>query len=473
MSALRSDHKVYLPWLVAMALFMEQLDITIVNTAIPAMAQSLQVTPLSLKTVANCYTLSLALCIPLSGWLADRHGTRRVFGFAIVLFTLASVMCGLAVNVPMLLAGRVLQGAGAAMMMPVGRMVIVRTFAKSELIAAMNFVIIPALIGPLLGPTLGGLIVHWFSWRDIFFVNVPVGVAALWMVRRCMPDYRASVPRPLDWQGLMLFGSGVGLLSWQLEALSDSVVHPHTQALLLLSLCLIALYVWHAGRSESPLLNLALLRVRTFRVAVLGGFATRLGIGGMPFLVPMLYQVGLGLPAWQSGLLMVPAALSAMMMKWWGIRLLRRYGHRRVLSVNTVMMGLSIACFGFVTNDTPMPLLILLGAAQGMFNSLQFTSMNSMNYADIEPDRTSMASTLASSMQQLSMAFGLACATILVGWCLSDHDRHNHAEIASALQTTFFALGGITCLTASSFLTLRAGDAAAVSQYQGFSRPGR
>ena len=205
--------KTVLPWVVATALFMEQLDSTIVNTGIPAMAASLHVTPLSLKAVVTSYILSLAVCIPVSGWLAERFGSRRVFCFAVALFTLASVLCGLATSSQMLVAARVPQGMAAAMMMPVGRMAIVRTFPKAELLRAMNFVIIPALIGPLLGPTVGGLIVHWLSWRDIFFVNVPVGLAALWFGHRHMPDYRSDAPRALDLRGLVLFGSGAGLLS--------------------------------------------------------------------------------------------------------------------------------------------------------------------------------------------------------------------------------------------------------------------
>ncbi len=213
--------KRYLPWVVATALFMEQLDSTIVNTAVPAMAVSLGVTPLSLKAVVTSYILSLAVGIPISGWIADRYGTRRVLAFAVALFTFASVLCGLALNVPMLVAARILQGFGAAMMTPVGRLAIIRTFAKSELLVAMNFVIIPALIGPLLGPTVGGLIVHWFSWRDIFFVNVPMGIAALWIIARHMPDYRGDAPRKLDVVGLVLFGTGTALLSWLLEIFGE------------------------------------------------------------------------------------------------------------------------------------------------------------------------------------------------------------------------------------------------------------
>lgn len=305
--------KRYLPWVVAVALFMEQLDTTIVNTAVPAMAESLQVTPLSLKAVVASYILSLAVCIPVSGWMADRYGTRRVFSIAVGLFTFSSVLCGLALNAPMLVAARILQGVGAAMMMPVGRLTIIRTFPKSELLRAMNFVIIPALIGPLLGPTVGGLIVHWVSWRYIFFVNVPMGLLALWLAHRHMPDYRGDAARPLDVVGLVLFGSGTALLSWLLEIFGEHRIDATSAAvLLLLCVSLLAAYVWHARETPHPLLRLRLFRVRTFRISVMGGFVTRLGVGGMPFLLPLLYQLGLGLPAWQSGLLMMPTAAAAM-----------------------------------------------------------------------------------------------------------------------------------------------------------------
>jgi EmrB/QacA subfamily drug resistance transporter len=338
--------KRYLPWVVATTLFMEQLDSTIVNTAVPAMAASLNVSPLSLKGVVASYILSLAVGIPVSGWMADRFGTRRVFAWAVVVFTLASVLCGLSVNVPMLVGARILQGMGAAMMMPVGRLTIIRTFPKSELLAAMNFVIIPALIGPLLGPTIGGLIVHWLSWRDIFFVNVPVGLVALWLIHRHMPDYRAQSGTPLDLAGLLLFSSGTALLSWLLEVFGEHRMDGIAAALgFALALGLLLGYGLHASRMEFPLLRLTLFRVRTFRISVLGGFVTRLGLGGMPFLLPLLYQVGLGLSSWQSGLLMMPAALAAMGMKLGAARLLARHGYRRILIANTVLIGATVSLF--------------------------------------------------------------------------------------------------------------------------------
>ncbi|RZI84584.1 MAG: DHA2 family efflux MFS transporter permease subunit [Rubrivivax sp.] len=457
--------KTFLPWVVATALFMEQLDSTIVNTAVPAMAESLHVTPLSLKAVVTSYILALAVCIPMSGWMADRFGTRRVFMVAVGIFTVASILCGLAVNVPMLVATRILQGIGAAMMMPVGRLAIIRTFPKSELLRAMNFVIIPALIGPLLGPTVGGLIVHWLSWREIFFVNVPVGLFALFMIHRHMPDYRGDASRPLDVVGLALFGTGTALLSWLLEVFGEHRLDvTSTGVLFLLAFGLLAAYVWHARQSPFPLLRLDLFKVRTFRVSVVGGFITRLGIGGLPFLLPLLYQLGMGLPAWQSGLLMMPTALAAMGMKLISVRVLNRFGYRRVLIVNTVMIGLVIGSYALVDQLTPLPAIVLMSLTLGFFNSLQFSSMNSMAYADIESKDSSMASTIASSLQQMSMSFGLACGSLVTAWFLGDLPQTVRDVVANALHHAFLTLGGLTILSSLSFWTLRPNDGESVTR---------
>jgi EmrB/QacA subfamily drug resistance transporter len=460
-----SSVKSYLPWVVAAVLFMEQLDSTIVNTAVPAMAASLHVTPLSLKAVVASYILSLAVCIPVSGWMADRFGTRRVFSSAVAAFTLSSVLCGLASNAPLLVAARILQGIGAAMMMPVGRLAIIQTFPKSELLMAMNFVIIPALIGPLLGPTVGGLIVHWLTWRDIFFVNVPVGIVALLLTYRYMPDYRGEAARPLDIVGLVLFGSGTALLSWLLEIFGEHELDLTSAAvLLLLSISLLAAYFWHARQASHPLLRLALFRVRTFRVSVVGGFITRLGVGGLPFLLPLLYQIGLDMPAWQSGLLMMPAAVAAMGMKFLSARVLARHGYRRVLIVNTVMIGFVVGLYSLVTPATPIMPIVLLGLAFGFFNSLQFTSMNSMAYADIDTPDSSMASTIASSLQQMSMSFGLACGSLIAGWYLGGLPQTDRAAVTIALHHAFLTLGGLTILSSLSFWSLRSKDGESVSR---------
>jgi EmrB/QacA subfamily drug resistance transporter len=455
----------YLPWIVATALFMEQLDSTIVNTGIPAMAASLGVTPLSLKAVVTSYILSLAVSIPVSGWLAERFGSRRVFLFALGLFTVSSVLCGIAPNASLLVASRVPQGIAAAMMMPVGRSAVVRAFPKSELLRVMNFIIIPALIGPLLGPTVGGLIVHWLSWRDIFFVNVPVGLVALWLGHKYMPDYRNEQIQPLDVVGLVLFGSGAALLSWLLEVFGEHDL-PALQmgVLLVLSVALLLAYGWHATQTPFPLLRLDVFMKRTFRVSVLGGFVTRLGIGGMPFLLPLLFQLGLGLPAWESGLLTMPAAAAAMFMKVMSSSLLRRFGYRQVLVVNTVLIACAIACYSMIGPGSSVWAIVPIGLALGLFNSLQFSSLNTMAYADIEQADASMASTIASTLQQMSLSFGLATASLITIFYLANLSQSDHLAVTNALHHGFLTLSVITLISSLSFWALHKDDGESVSK---------
>jgi len=367
-----------LPWLVAVAFFMESLDTTILNTAVPTIAAALKVVPLSMKAVLSSYTLSLAVFIPVSGWVADRFGTRRVFASAIGLFTFGSFLCGISSNIHVLVACRILQGCGGAMMVPVGRLTIVRTFAKSELIRAMSFVAIPGLIGPMLGPIAGGLIVAYFHWRVIFFVNLPIGLAGLFMVYRHLPDYREK-SNPLDIAGLILFGSGIALLSYVLEVFGEHTLSVREiLALLAISIVLLAGYGMHAARTAFPLLALSLFRIRTFRAAVSGSFFTRLGIGGIPFVMPLLYQVGLGFTPIQSGLLMMPQAIAAMSLKMTMPRILATVGYRGVLVSNTVILGMSILLFATIGLGTPLWLIVLQAFSFGFFSSLQYTSMNTL-----------------------------------------------------------------------------------------------
>ncbi|HSH91480.1 MAG TPA: DHA2 family efflux MFS transporter permease subunit [Ramlibacter sp.] len=460
-----ADAKRYLPWVVAVVLFMETLDTTIVNTAVPSIAASLQVEPLSLKAIVASYILSLAVFIPVSGWMADRFGTRRVFFTAVSVFTAASLLCALSLNTPMLVAARLLQGVGAAMMMPVGRLVIIRTFSKAELLAAMSFVVMPALIGPMLGPTVGGLIVHVASWRYIFLINLPVGLVALALIWRFLPDYKAETPRPLDVVGFVLFGSGIALLSWLLEIFGEHELDVTSAiVLLVIALGLLAAYVVHASRAVHPLLRLSLFRVRTFRISIAGGFVARIGMGGMPFLLPLLYQLGMGLPAWQSGLLMMPQAAAAIFMKFCTTRILHTLGYKRVLTINTVLIGLAIATFSFVGPSTPIPFIIVLALCIGSFNSLQYTSMNTLAYADVEGADTSMASTLSSSIQQLSMSTGLATGSLVAGWFLAGLPQTDHVLVTNALHHAFLTLSVITLVSSLTFWKLRADDGETVSR---------
>jgi EmrB/QacA subfamily drug resistance transporter len=454
-----------LPWLVAVAFFMESLDTTILNTAVPAIAAALHVVPLSMKAVLSSYTLSLAVFIPISGWMADRFGTRRVFASAIGLFTLGSLLCGISGNIHLLVACRILQGFGGAMMVPVGRLTIVRTFARSELIRAMSFVAIPGLIGPMLGPVAGGFIVGYFHWRVIFFVNIPIGIAGLYMVYRHLPDYREKVTHSLDIVGLILFGSGVALLSYVLEVFGEHTLGTREiLSLLALSLLLLTGYALHASRAEFPLLQTALFQIRTFRTSVIGSFFTRLGIGGIPFLFPLLYQVGLGFTPIQSGLLMMPQALAAMSLKIFMPKILDHFGYRRVLISNTIILGVQIALFTTIGVGTPVWMIVVQLFLFGFLTSLQYTSMNTLVYADVSDEQTSGASTIASTVQQMSISFGVATASLAAAFFIPDRFHSDAPEMVHGVHKAFLVLGGLTVLSTIVFRELNANDGSAVSR---------
>ncbi|MGD0533158.1 MAG: DHA2 family efflux MFS transporter permease subunit [Methyloceanibacter sp.] len=447
-----------------MAFFMETLDTTILNTGVPTIATALHVAPLSMKSVLASYTLSLAVFIPISGWMADRFGTRRVFTSAIGIFTLGSFLCGISSNIHVLVACRILQGCGGAMMVPVGRLTLVRTFAKSELIRAMSFVAIPGLIGPMLGPIAGGLIVGYFHWRLIFFVNIPIGLAGLYLVYLHLPDYREEHPDPLDVAGLILFGSGVGLLSYVLEVFGEHTLNAReVLGLLAVSIVLLAGYAFHATRIAHPMLRLTLFRIRTFRAAVSGSFATRLGIGGIPFLFPLLFQVGLGFTPIQSGLLLMPQALAAMSLKLTMPPILARFGYRAVLISNTLIIGLQILLFATIGYGTPVWLIVAQLFCYGFFTSLQYTSMNTLVYADVSEEEASSANSIASTMQQMAISFGVASASLVTAFFIPDRHSSTAPQFIHGIHQALLVLGGMTLLSTVVFRELKRGDGEAVS----------
>ena len=420
--------------------------------------------PLALKAVLTSYTLALAVFIPISGWMADRFGTQRIFIQAISVFALGSLLCGLSVNVPMLVVSRIIQGIGGAMMTPIARIALVRTFPRSELLRTMNYVIIPALIGPMIGPFLGGVIVHWMSWRMIFFINLPIALLGFVMGRRFMPDYQDKQVHPMDYTGFMLFGSGIALLSYALEVFGEHTMATANVSLIIaLSLAALAAYGWHSRRVEAPVLALSLFQLRTFRLSVIGGFLTRMGVGGMPFLLPLLYQIGLGYQPWKAGLLTMPTAGAAMLMKISSRPPLRMFGHRTILIANTLMIGVVIMLFTLIRPGSPISLIVALGFAQGFFMSLQFTSMNSLVYADIDNRDTSKASSIASTSQQLSLSFAVAFASLIAGWFLRGLDQTNPAEVVPALHHAFITMGIITLASSSLYWWLHLDDGNNVS----------
>jgi EmrB/QacA subfamily drug resistance transporter len=456
------------PWLVAVAFFMQSLDTTILNTAVPGIAAALAVAPLSMKAVLASYTLSLAVFIPISGWMANRFGTRRVFSGAIALFTAGSLLCGLSRDLHLLVAFRVLQGCGGAMMVPVGRLTLVRAFGKSELVRAMAFVAVPGLVGPLLGPIAGGLITGYLHWSVIFFVNVPIGLAGLYLVRRHLPDYREAATPALDVVGLVLFSSGIALLSYVLEVFGEHRLGAaQILALLALSALLLAAYGGHSARTAQPLLRLALFRIRTFRAAVGGGsFIIRISIGGIPFLLPLLYQVGLGYTPIESGLLMMPQALSAMSLKMTMPRILARFGYRAVLLGNTAILAALLALFTSIGAATPVWLIVAEVFAFGFFSSLQYTSMNTLVYADVSGETAADASTIASTAQQLSLSFAVATASLVTALFVPDRFRTATPDLIHGIHRAFLVLGMATLLAMPVFGRLKRTDGAAVSRHR-------
>jgi EmrB/QacA subfamily drug resistance transporter len=447
---------------------MESLDTTILNTAVPTIAGGLHIGALSMKAALTSYTLSLAIFIPVSGWIADRFGTRRVFFSAISLFALGSLSCGLSLNMPMLVAARVLQGCGGALMMPVGRITMVRTFPRSQLVRAMSFVAIPGLIGPLVGPLAGGLIVDYLHWRMIFFVNLPIAAAGLYFVFKYMPDYRAERRDPLDFVGLALFGAGVALLSYVLEIFGEHALSTRRMLFLLaLAALLLLAYGRHALGAPFPLLRLQLFRRRTFRAAVVGSFVTRLGVGGLPFLLPLLYQIGLGYTPVQSGLLIMPQPLAAMGLKVLMPRILTRFGYRRVLVANTVMIGALILSFMAIGRGTPTLAIVLAAFVFGFSSSLQYTSMNTLVFADLTDADTSMGSSIASTVQQMSMSFGVAVASLLAVLFLGGDHQPAPARLIPGIHETFLVLGLVTLASSWVFRELRPNDGASVSRHTG------
>jgi EmrB/QacA subfamily drug resistance transporter len=472
-SAPSASSKRLLPWLVAVAFFMESLDTTILNTAVPAVSAALKVSPLSMKSVLASYTLSLAVFIPISGWMADRFGTRRVFASAIALFTLGSLLCGISSEIHLLVACRLLQGCGGAMMVPVGRLTLVRTFAKSELIRTMSFVAIPGLIGPMLGPIAGGLIVGYLHWRFIFFVNIPIGIVGLLMVYLHLPDYRETKTPPLDIVGLILFGSGIGLLSYVLEIFGEHTLGAaEINGLLVVSLALIAGYGLHASQTAFPLLQMKLFAIRTFRAAVSGSFFTRLGIGGVPFLLPLLYQVGLGFTPIQSGLLVMPQAIASMSTKFLLPRIITRFGYRKILLSNTLILGLLLLLFATIGAHTAVWIIVLQAFCYGAFTSLQYTSMNTLVYADLTDAQTSNGSSIASTMQQLSISFGVAAAGLTTAFFIPAQFHSNPEVMIRGIHEAFLVLGGLTIVSTMVFSGLRNGDGDKVSQQKEFHHGG-
>lgn len=443
-------------WLVAIAFFMQTLDATIVNTALPAMALSLQESPLKMHSVVISYALAMATLIPASGWLADRFGTRRAFMTAIVLFSLGSLLCALSHSLGQLVAARVLQGVGGAMLLPVGRLAVLRAFPRERFLAAMSFVTIPGLIGPLIGPTLGGWLVEIASWHWIFLINLPVGLVGAYMCRHYMIDARQDKVATFDLLGYLLLVFSMIGISVAVDGLSDLGLRKVSVVLLLMfGFASLAAYWLRAARRHDALFPLRLFSINTFSVGILGNLFARIGSGAMPFLIPLLLQVCLGYAPAEAGVMLIPVATAAILSKRIGPPLIRRVGYRPVLLANTLLVGGAIVSFALIDAAYPLWLLIAQLACFGALNSLQFTAMNTITLFDLEGANASSGNSLLSMVMMLSMSLGVAVA----GGLLAAFDGGASASTGAAaalpaFHATFVTVGLITCASAFIFWQL-------------------
>ncbi|MCL2830601.1 MAG: multidrug transporter subunit MdtD [Betaproteobacteria bacterium] len=446
-------------WLVAVGFFMQMLDATIVNTALPTMASSLHEHPLRMHMVVIAYTLSVALLMPASGWLADRFGTRRVFVAAVALFTFGSLLCAQAQTLTQLVLARIVQGIGGSMLMPVGRLTVLRSFPREKFLQAMSFVTIPGLIGPLVGPTLGGLLVEVASWHWIFLINLPVGLAAGLLGLRLMPDFRAPASSPFDLSGYLLLAFSMVAITIALDGISDlGLQRAQVLGLILAGLVSLLAYWRHAARREPadtpapspPLFPLSLFRTPTFSVGVLGNLFARIGNGSMPFLLPLMLQIKLDYAPFRAGLMMVPAAIAGMSAKGLVSPLVTRYGYRRVLGLNTFLLGLIICAFALVSASTPFWRLIIQLLVFGALNSLQFSVMNSIALKDLQAHQASSGNSLLSMVMQLSMSLGVSIA----GALLAVFSAANGSSNDRAFTITFVCMGLVTLASTWIFLQL-------------------
>lgn len=441
-------------WLVAVGFFMQTLDATIVNTALPAMAQSLGESPLRMQSVVVAYSLAMAMLIPASGWVADRFGPRRVYLGAISAFVLGSVLCALSPRLDLLVAARVLQGFGGALLLPVGRLVVLRTFPRDQFLHAMGFVTIPGLVGPLIGPTLGGWLVETASWHWIFLINVPVGLAGCMATLRFMPQVQGPPAGRFDAAGYGLLAFGMVALSLGLDGLSGLGMGQAAVLLLMVfGLASVAAYWLHAARVPQPLFSPHLFAQPSLRIGLLGNLFARLGSGSMPFLVPLLLQVSMGYSPLQAGMMMLPVAVAGMGAKPLAMWLIDRMGYRRVLVGNTLAVGVVMASFALTSPDHPWALRVAQLALFGAVNSLQFTAMNTVTLKDLAPDMASSGNSLLSMVQMLAMGMGVAAAGAVLG-AFTALWGGAAGQTLPAFHATFACMGLMTMAAAGIFAQL-------------------
>jgi EmrB/QacA subfamily drug resistance transporter len=461
----------FIPLIIATALFMENLDSTVLATALPAIARSLGEDPIHLSLAISSYLLSLAVFIPASGWFADRFGAKEVFRAAFLIFMMGSILCGTSTSLLGFVLSRIFQGLGGAMMVPVGRLVLLKSVPKSDLVRAMMYLTFPALIGPVMGPPLGGFLATYVSWRWIFWINIPIGILGIALVTRFISDIREPETRPFDLPGFLMTAVGFTGLMFGFESIGrDMLPEPVVATLLVAGAISITSYVRYARRNPHPIIDLSLMRIPTFRSGILGGFLFRIAIGALPFILPMMLQLGFGLSPFNSGLLTFASAAGAMCMKLTAGPALRHFGFRKTLIGNAVISGAFVIAYGLFRPDTPGFLILGLLLAGGFFRSLQFTGINTLTMADVPQSRMSQASSFSSIAQQLSLTVGVGIGAMVLHFTIAWSG--SPTPVASDFPPAFFLVGALAILSIVFYLPLSADAGAEVTGHRQAMPPG-
>ncbi|MDO8953516.1 MAG: DHA2 family efflux MFS transporter permease subunit [Gammaproteobacteria bacterium] len=454
MNRLKLDHKTIILWLVGCAFFMEMLDGTALNTAVPQIALSLHQNPINLKAALTSYLLALGVFIPVSGWMADKFGTRNVFGTAMITFLVGSIACGFATSLSMLVVSRVIQGIGGAMMTPVGRLVMLRAFPKSELVHVTSRLTMVTLIAPTLGPVIGGAITTYLSWRVIFFINVPLGLLGCYCIFKFIQNEKAALSRKFDLFGFLILGMGLAGLLAALDAVTDPVMPWHMICLtIVLSICLLIAYYIYAGRSNHAVVDTSIFKAKNFTIPVIGMTIFRISTGGVPFILPLMLQIGFNLSPLYSGLLLAPLALGMLIMKSQIKPLLKHFGFKKILIINSLLVGFSLIQLNWIALGLAIWMIVALVLLYGLFLSLQFSAMNVLLYSQIPENQLSNGSSVISANQQISTCFGIAITAIILEHFLHSRDI-THLFSVHAFRYTLISMGAIALLSSLVFSKL-------------------
>ncbi len=452
-----STTKKILPFILATAIFMQMLDSTVLNTSLKSIAEELNESPLEMQNAIISYVLTLAIFMPVSGYLADKFGTRKVFIFSIVLFSLGSLFCALSQTLNQLVISRVIQGLGGSLMTPVGRLALIKTYDKNELLKALNYAIIPALIGPVLGPLVGGYFVDYFSWHWIFLINIPIGIIGIILGLKYMPDFKSSGISFFDLKGFLIFAGASLFISIALELLGTSKNTTPILLIFILGFLMLYFYYKHARKSDNPIFPLNLFQIRTFRVGMVGNLATRLGISAIPLLLPLMIQIAYGQSAVVSGWIVAPMALTAMFGKSAVVKILDKIGYRKTLRINTIILGVLIMSLAIPGIDSSIYWFVPILAVMGFFNSIQFTSMNTIAIADLRNFHTSSGNSLLAVNQQLAIGFGIAFGLLVLRF-FENHNQIIQGSLHTAFRYTFLVVGLITIIMGNVFRRLHVLD---------------